>query len=145
MDNENIETLVGKGPGPIVSRAEGLALLLAHAKRVPLSTWAGELATESEITESLSIPMAVLLEWIETGIVICLNEGKKRQIPKEQFVDGLPAPGIYEVRALCRFNDRAAWNWLIIPHHSLGNTPISELKKQNTADVLSAASWTFSE
>ncbi|MBV9112021.1 MAG: DUF2384 domain-containing protein [Hyphomicrobiales bacterium] len=141
-----IEGRKGRGLGEILREEEGLRRLdeIAIAKR--LEDWAGPVAGAMELSRELGLPRSTLNRWQHAGDVIGLLKGIRKHVyPIEQFVDGRPARGLADVKAIIG-NPRVAWHWLRGRNPALrGCRPIDLLKDDRVREVVEAAQSYFQQ
>lgn len=104
-----------------------------------IEDWAGQVVGQTYLEEQLRIPRSTLHLWRRHNEVVALRAGSRKHVfPLAQFVDGRPVPGIRDVLSGIA-NPRRAWFWLNTPSPCLeGRTPISMLRQDLVAEVVSA-------
>jgi hypothetical protein len=141
-----IEEMKGSGFNPSISYEEGLRRVSDYATPVKLETWAGPVASPSDLEKMYGVKRSTLHDWRKNGAVIGLLRGVRKHVfPLAQFIDGRPVEGIAQVTEVIK-QPRTAWLWLTRPHPTEdGIAPIERLKFGRIAEVIDAAENDFGQ
>lgn len=134
-----VEISQGVGMGDLLDIDEGRRRLDAYTVPSRIEDWAGP----AEIEKTFGTKRSTLHDWQKRGAVIGLLRGERKHVfPLAQFVDGRPVKGMSDVTRITG-NPRTAWQWLIQPKHTLGGTPLDQLKAGKIDQVVAMAKLDF--
>jgi hypothetical protein len=150
-----VVVLKGSGIGPVVSVAEGQALLDSITSKSPAtaeetSDWlgGGEVLGLGGLAKRLNVTRGTIDNWRKARRIIALRKGVRNFVsPVDQFDlrKSAPLAGIDRVLAIEHFaSPEAAWEWLVSFNRMTGNgKPIDALRDGHVDEVISAAGGAY--
>lgn len=141
LKTQPVEVVKGSGLGPLVSLAEGKALLAESTVDDNTTDWAAsELLGAGEMAARLDVARTTLDNWRTQNKVIAFRKGPRNFVyPERQFGRLGPVEGLAEIVEFFP-SPEEAWEWLVTPNRYTENeAPIDRLKKGQANEVARAA------